>query len=127
MRQSVGEAGLVYAFEPQPELASVLGRSVDAFGWKNVLVHAVGLSSKPGKRMMYVPGDKPSQRGSLVVERVGARAYAVPVMVMDDLLPTRPDGQRIAFMKCDVEGSELDLFHGARHPDQRSTDAAFRA
>lgn len=123
MRESVGESGLVYAFEPQPELAGFLTRSVDAFGWNNVFVHALGLGSTAGERTMHVPEGKPSQRGSLVVERAGAHTYPVRVEALDDLLHARPAGRRIAFIKCDVEGSELDVFRGARRTliDHRPT------
>ena len=114
MRRSVGQAGLVIAFEPQPELAAFLARSVDAFGWGNVLVHGVGLSSTPGERTMHVPGHKPSARGSLVVERQGARTYTVPVEALDDVLEALPLGRPLALIKCDVEGNELDFFRGAR-------------
>lgn len=123
MRESVGESGLVYAFEPQPELAGFLVRSMDAFGWNNVRVSAIGLGSTAGEGTMHVPEAKPSQRGSLVVERASAHTYPVRVEALDDFLQTRPADRRIAFIKCDVEGSELDLFRGARRTliDHRPT------
>lgn len=115
MRHAIGETGRVHAFEPQPKLAAFLRRSIRAFEWKNVSVHEVALGSTPGERTMRVPGEGPSQRGSLVVERENVRTYPVRVERLDDLLAAESDARPIAFLKCDVEGHELEVFRGARH------------
>ena len=114
MRRAVGEAGRVHAFEPQPRLAAFIAGCVRAFGWDNVSVHEVALGAAPGERTLRVPGDGPSQRGSLVVEREGARAYPVRVARLDDVLAEEVRSRPVAFLKCDVEGKELDVFRGAR-------------
>jgi FkbM family methyltransferase len=113
MRHAVGEAGRVVAFEPQPELARFLGRLVAAFGWTNVEVEPSGLTSRPRTATLYVPGAKPSQRASLEWEREGARPVEVRLVSLDGWLETYLPDQRVAFLKCDVEGHELDAFRGA--------------
>lgn len=113
MRHEVGSTGRVYAFEPQPELAAFVRRVAHSFGWTNVHVEQAGLSSQPGERTLHVPGDKPSQRGSLVVERSGARRLAVRVDTLDHFLEAQETRERVALIKCDVEGHELELFQGA--------------
>lgn len=113
MRHAVGAGGRVLAFEPQPALATYLERSTDVFDWDNVTVHRMALSSSSGELALHVPGKGPSQRGSLVVQREGADTYSVPVDTLDDVLGTVCPDRRIALIKCDVEGSELDFFLGA--------------
>ena len=113
MRDAVGEAGTVAAFEPQPELARFLGRMVSAFGWTNVAVEPSGLTSRPCTATLFVPGAKPSQRASLGWEREGSRAVDVRLTSLDDWLDEHLPDERVVFLKCDVEGHELDVFQGA--------------
>lgn len=113
MRRAVGERGAVHAFEPQPKLARFLVRWVNLFEWKNVAVHELALGVTPGQRMIRVPGEGPSQRGSLVVERRGADEYPVRVETLDDVLVDDPRGRPVSFLKCDVEGHELAVLRGA--------------
>ncbi|MDX1493060.1 MAG: FkbM family methyltransferase, partial [Longimicrobiales bacterium] len=113
MRKAVGPEGRVYAFEPQPRLAGFLREMVGAFDWKNVTVESVALCAERGRRTIHVPSRGPSQRGSLVVERDGARTYTVPTDSLDDFLARQEGPGNLALMKCDVEGNELELFRGA--------------
>ena len=115
MRQEVGASGRVLAFEPQPELAAFLRRGVDAFSWRNVHVEEAALSAVRGERTLCAPGLRPSPSASLVVEpRHGdARRYPVRIDTLDDFVAERRLSRPIGFIKCDVEGHELDVFHGA--------------
>lgn len=113
IREEVGATGKVAAFEPQPELAAVLDRMIAAFGWTNVVVEPSGLTSLPCTGRLFVPGDRPSQRASLEWERPGARVVEVPLASLDDWLDANLPDTRVAFLKIDVEGHELDVFRGA--------------
>ena len=115
MRQEVGASGRVLAFEPQPELAAFLRRGVDAFSWTNVHVEEAGLSAVRGERTLHAPRAGPSQGASLVVEQRGseARRYAVRIDTLDEFVAERRLTGRVGFIKCDVEGHELDVFRGA--------------
>ena len=115
MRQEVGASGRVLAFEPQPELATFLRRGVEAFSWTNVHVEEAGLSAVRGERTLHAPGTRPSQRASLLMERGHreTRRYAVRIDTLDEFVAERRLGRRIGFIKCDVEGHELDVFRGA--------------
>ena len=46
MRDAVGGAGRVFAFEPQPDLRTRLERMIRAFAWENVSVHGVAVSDE---------------------------------------------------------------------------------
>lgn len=116
MRHSVGESGLVVCFEPQPSLAAYLRRCVRAFGWTNVGVEELALSSTEGGGMLYVPNGKPSPGASLVGASLpsGSQGYPVRTGTLDRALESQPRNAPVRLIKCDVEGHELDVFLGAR-------------
>jgi len=119
MRRTVGEPGRVLAFEPQAEAASLLRSYVSAFGWSNVEVAETALSSAPGTRALMRPASGPVSEPSPAASLVGVslppspRRIDVAVDTLDRVLARRSDLGRVAFIKCDVEGHELDVFRGA--------------
>jgi FkbM family methyltransferase len=115
IRERVGDAGQVFCFEPQPELARYLRRAVDAFSWTNVHVEEAGLSSESGSRTLHAPGTTPTQDASLVRAPADgeARRYEVRIDTLDRFLSTHPHAGPVRLVKCDVEGHELDVFRGA--------------
>jgi FkbM family methyltransferase len=117
MRKLVGPEGRVVAFEPQPQLAQLLKRIVSHKGWKNVVIENAGVSSKPGRMMLHVPdsssGTSPS--ASLCPKSDESRSgtkLSVDVVTLDDYFAQNKI-DRIDFLKCDVEGHELEVFRGA--------------
>jgi FkbM family methyltransferase len=114
IRRKVGATGTVFAFEPQVPLADYLARSADAFGWDNVHVQAIGLSSAAGERTLHVPGDGSSPSASFVAESLIGPSTAVTTRVdtLDQWLERTRLDRPIRFIKCDVEGHELDVFRG---------------
>ena len=115
MRNAVGIAGSVSAFEPQPILSAYLRRCVLDFGWRNVHVEEVAASSQTGARTLYLPGPEPSPGASLVGASLpfGAKGYQVRTDTLDRFLESRGQAGAVRIIKCDVEGHELDVFHGA--------------
>ncbi len=101
-------AGRVVAFEPQPGLATYLTDACSALGMGNVTVERVGVSDKSGIRDFYVPSEN-SPEASLV-PHADACSYQIPVVALDDFFPAH---QRVALLKIDVEGGELDVLRGA--------------
>lgn len=115
MRDSVGDTGRVVAIEPQPAQAKYLRRCVDAFGWTNVQVEEVALSSRAGSATLYVPGRAPSPGASLVGASLppGSGGYDVRTDTLDRVLERCGVDAPVRLIKCDVEGHELDVFKGA--------------
>ena len=114
MQKAVGPQGRVFAFEPQPELAAYL-RSVSAASrHKNLTVTEAALSAAPGSLQLFRPTSSPSPSASLERFKCDEQGESIPVRVesLDHFfgaVPSRP----IHFIKCDVEGHELDVFRGA--------------
>jgi FkbM family methyltransferase len=115
LARSVGAAGHVYAFEPQPRLARNLRRS---FAPARVTVENAGVSDRDGMMQLHIPTDgRPSPSASFEVTGTATatgHSLAVRVITLDHYLRDLPSrGKKISFLKCDVEGHELHVFRGA--------------
>jgi FkbM family methyltransferase len=100
-------AASVWAFEPNPRLASFLARVVAP----NVHVEDVALSNRTGTGTLLAPADV--GRDALATlsagqTEPGARPTEVPLRPLDDY---RLEGVR--FIKIDVEGHEFEVLLGA--------------
>ena len=113
MCRAVGRAGKVICFEPQPALAEYLRRVKQAMRFEQMIVENLGVSSASGELVLHVPGDGPSPGSTLEPGLGGAPhvSYLVGVVSLDDYFRNQPAG-RLTFVKCDVEGHELDVFRG---------------
>lgn len=102
--------GKVVAFEPQPQFAQLLARLARHLKLDNVTVEQKAVFSKSGQADLFVPkGHSPG--ASLVTKGTGDfETISVPMVRLDDYFDR---SQRIAFMKVDVEGAELEVFKGA--------------
>ncbi len=123
MSQLVGRRGRVYAFEPNPaQFAHVQALSARR---ANVTAYPIGLSDHSGRAQLHVPVlDQHLRPGLGSVAVPGSRAeiehqeVSVSLERLDTVLDG--DGDRPAFLKCDVEGHELAVLRGARQVLQRS-------
>ncbi len=115
MRRCVGPHGRIFAFEPQRDLAEYLGRVVSIFGWANVVIEPIGLSSSPGPLPLTIPGDGPSPSATFVpgTHEGDARLAEVTVGTLDGYLDRASVRRPVRLIKCDVEGLELEVFRGA--------------
>lgn len=109
----VGRGGLVVAIEPQPRLAALLRRSL-ACGPARFEVHPIACGDRSQDVELYIPLATSGSAG--VFRRHSAialhRTVTVPMRPLDDVIDWRGlPGQ--AFIKLDVEGSELAFLLGA--------------
>ena len=114
----VGPSGKLHAFEPNSELVPALTYTIGQLS--NAYLHTIALSNKDVESSLFVPPDD-------TVASLADWTVASPVFNqdgpshvvncserrMDDLIANnalpQPD-----FIKCDVEGSELQVFQGGR-------------
>jgi FkbM family methyltransferase len=101
-------ADRVVAFEPNPDVATVLSRTVPA----NVQVFRAAATDRVGEDDLWVPTTGTGTEGVASLRQEAnpsARAVRVPTTTIDEL--DLPD---VAMIKLDVEGSELPALCGAR-------------
>lgn len=119
MSRAAGPAGRVFAFEPQPELGPHLERVKKEFRLDNLTLENRGLSAAPRRAEMR---RKSAGSGGASVEQWAHQQdedrIDVELITLDDYLRER-DADPVAFIKCDVEGHELDVFRGARRVLER--------
>lgn len=116
MSKAVGKQGKVISFEPQPELGVLLNNIKKSFNLKNITVVNKGLSSRASQMNLYrrKVGD-----GSAMIESENNKLFdptdkekvAVDVTTLDSFFKDR-NISRLSFIKCDVEGHELEVFKG---------------
>ena len=117
--------GLVYSVEPMPETYDVLVSNVRRLGLRNVRPLNYALSDAEGTLEMEVPvwprgGENLYEaRAAAPGTGTGLRRVDVPSRRLDTLVPE----DRIAFVKCDVEGHELRCLAGAAQTIRRSRPA----
>ena len=115
MARKSGPAGSVIAFEPLPELAGYLRHIAHIYPFPRLTVAEMALSDQGGTRTLYRPHNEYSGMTSFVPSDhpQGYDKFQVHTRTLDEYLahhPRRPVG----FIKCDVEGHELEVLRGAR-------------
>lgn len=101
----------VYAFEPNPRANRLLRTTVAINDLQRIdLTHAdLAIGAKPGELFVDTPVASNLGKTRMVAEGVATSEVKVQVARIDDLAL---EG-RIAFVKVDVEGMELDVLDGA--------------
>jgi FkbM family methyltransferase len=110
MGRAVGAAGRVYSFEPNPPTAARLRRNVELNALGNVEVFELAVADAVGAANLRLPDAREPGLATIV----GDSGPAVPVetITIDSFLEQRHIG-RVALLKLDVEGAELDALTGA--------------
>ena len=114
----VGPNGRVVSVEPVAETVSYLSRNVRVLRMVNVTVVHAAVSNATGTVSMEIPvnesGGPYFTRARVVdIERgrtLGHRSVRVRSMTLDEITVA---AERISFIKCDVEGHELECLAGA--------------
>jgi FkbM family methyltransferase len=104
----------VIAFEADPEIASRLREHVErnGFSWATVEEKAVWSASR---RILFArtdPKASPDRGLGHVVNSASADTIEIDAVSLDDFV--RNFGVAPDFIKCDVEGAEVEVFRGAR-------------
>ena len=116
LARTVGPAGQVHAVEPIPETFKALRSNVRRQKMSAVSVYNVAVSDSNGDATMSIP--RYEQGGENLYEAkvaateydLGVRSVQVKTERLDELFGRLG---RIDFIKCDVEGHELNVLRGA--------------
>ena len=111
----VGDAGKVYAFEPVPAVFARLMENLALNGMRE-RVEAVrtAIGEGRGEVAVHVFDDLPAAHSSLSsLGREDFETFSAPMVDLTSFLGERAV-ERVDFMKCDVEGSELKVLKGSR-------------
>jgi FkbM family methyltransferase len=125
MARLVGPGGRVHAFEPNPQRHERL-RAL-AGPRRPLVLHPVGLSDAAGQGQLWIPhvdGRALAERAFLDEgghDRATASPVGVALATLDEELGE--DGDRVAFIKCDVEGHEAAVMAGAARTLERARPA----
>jgi FkbM family methyltransferase len=128
LSECVGPKGKVFSIEPIPTTFAILSHCMNQLGLTNVQPLNYGASDHDGRAEMFVP--RQQGRLNFYMSRIAdtkpvdaALQFSVELRAVDSLFGRRDD--RIAFVKCDVEGHDLEALGGARIVLQRWKPALF--
>jgi len=106
----VGNSGLVFAFEPNPQSYEVLIENIKMNNWKNVKTFQLAISDRREEVILNIP--KMGQTGSTFARRDNiVRKIRVKALPLDSFLELR----KVDIVKIDVEGAELKVLRGMRN------------
>jgi FkbM family methyltransferase len=109
LSSSVGSAGMVHSFEPDPQNFARLRTEVA--GLPNVRVNQLALSDRTGDSLLYVCEELNVDHRAYPTEGETRQTLSIRSTTLDDYFKS---GERVDFIKMDVQGYELHALRGAR-------------
>lgn len=111
MHKAVGVQGNVVAFEPQPELSTYLQDLRDSFKLSRLTIVPAGLSSHPEQTELVRPKHHWGGASLHIAANESTDIVPITLTTLDDYF-AGSELRPIRFLKCDVQGHELEVFLG---------------
>ena len=111
--RAVGDAGLVWAFEPVPRNVDRLRRLADTNRLTQLEVFPCALSSQGGTATIRLAGEGSSGHASFTASWIRSGSLEVATGRLDDLTDGIDDHRPLRLVKVDVEGFERQVLEGA--------------
>lgn len=101
----------VFSFEPIPKTYKHLKKNLELNANNNVQAHNFGFSKQAGEFPFYYYPEGSSNASAVnLTSRSDVECVQCKVRTLDDYIAET--GERVDFIKCDVEGAELLVFQG---------------
>jgi FkbM family methyltransferase len=114
----------VFSFEPVPSTYNYLRRNIQLNEVNNIVPFNIGLSDAEGSFDFYIdPALSVNASMVNVAESKNAEVVKCKVRSLDDIVAEQ--NLRVDFIKCDVEGAELQAFRGGRKTISRQKPIIF--
>jgi len=112
--ERVGAAGAVHAFEPMPDNAATLRRTIERNSISHLHLNEVAVAESPGFRTLYYPDASWGNSGwaTLVTSERKHHSIVVPVITLDQYV-RQHQIEHVRLIKLDIEGAELLALQGA--------------
>lgn len=112
MADVVGADGKIFAFEPASDTAAFLRATAHLAHSNQVEVVQAAVSDQAGHALLRL-GATPEENALTRTNAPSPRTESVDMLTLDEFLARREEG-RIALIKMDAEGHEVQVGHGAR-------------
>lgn len=106
----VGPNGVVYSFEPNPEVIKRLEANITT---DNVRIVRMALCAEPGTIRFHVADD--TAKGTIRSARNESATLEVPCLSLDRFHAEAMLGATIDYLKIDVAGGDYDVLSGAKN------------
>lgn len=113
----VGSEGRVFAFEPDPDNFALLNKNVRINGYRNVTLVRKAVADRTGKVRLYVSEENNGDHRTYD-SKDGRKSIEVKCVQLDEYF--RDYGERIDFIKMDIQGAEPGAIRGMSSLLERS-------
>lgn len=109
----VGRGGVVFAFDPSPQIRDRLQTNVALNECGNIRILPYAVSDKSGQALFFQHNVNPGQNSLRSLGEQAAGVVKVETVTLDELLPAGV-AVRARLVKMDIEGAELLALHGMK-------------